>query len=190
MLKIQIFVKKSQFSSKIQIFVKNAKHFTKIFLSQNSLERREFADRLAKQNSVLVSLGNVQNGNGEIPEDRKMQTGTLEGLEELHEAIQENLEKAEKSEEISKLEISKSEDISKSELSKTDSIFSDASKSEEEIGISENSSMSEKSENVTQNTETKTETPEKTYTEEFDETGSFSAGWGLKNTTRGLLYKI
>ena len=57
-----------------------------------SIERQEFANRLAQQNSALHSLGN--NNIHDSPADRLGQTGTLEGLEELKEVVEEIRQKS------------------------------------------------------------------------------------------------
>lgn len=83
----------------------------------NPSERLEFANRLAQQNSALVSLNHIQNG-GPAGDDPNV--GTLEGLGEMKELI----------EDIAKSQ--EDEDNSFSNKSDSVSIFSDASKSENE----------------------------------------------------------
>ncbi len=108
-----------------------------------SIERQEFANRLAQQNSALHSLGN---NIPDSPADKMGQTGTLEGLEELKEVVEEIRQKSSESSskeisgtssqkpnfqlnESSKLQSEESENDEDSESNNTGSIFSDASKS-------------------------------------------------------------
>ena len=109
-----------------------------------SLDRYEFANRLANQHSALGSLGQVQTG--VKPEmtgnDSKIQTGTLEGLEEIREVIDAN-SREEKSENSTKIQ----KEDSQIDQSQSESIFSDASKSDSgsKLFDSESESKSEKS---------------------------------------------
>ena len=145
-----------------------------------SLDRYEFANRLANQHSALGSLGQVQTGMKPDPleKDPKVQTGTLEGLEEIREAIEAI------SEESNKGRNSTESDDPKNDQSKSESIFSDASNSDSESKLSESPSESEKSNNFevlkdsekseslkTSDISDKTEASkieEKTYSESFE----------------------
>ena len=158
-----------------------------------SLERQEFANRLAQQNSVLVSLGHIQNGSPHN-DDRRAQTGTLEGLEELQELIEEN--------KIPK--IVEATPTEEQDVSKTESIFSDASKSDDDKGILSTSNFSSSSSNsmksnvdVTHSNQivpletsitisNGSEHNEKSYSAQFDE--SVSSELSEKNEDAELLY--
>merc|ERR1712142_25931 len=125
--------------------------------NRESLERQEFANRLANQNSALVSLGNVQAGMAQETGSPKAQTGTLEGLEEIREVIAEKLK--------SNSETTK-DDVS--EVSKSESIFSDASKSDEEKSILSTSAFSTSSKSSAKSNDVEKSTT-KSYTENFEE---------------------
>ena len=142
-----------------------------------SLDRYEFANRLANQHSALGSLGQVQTG--VKPEmtgnDSKIQTGTLEGLEEIREVIDAN-SREEKSENST---IIQKED-SQIDQSQSESIFSDASKSDSgsKLFDSESESKSEKSQDFQElilpeaisekSKSDKSRSEEKSYSESFE----------------------
>ena len=142
-----------------------------------SLDRYEFANRLANQHSALGSLGQVQTG--VKPEmtgkDSKIQTGTLEGLEEIREVIDAN-SREEKSENSTKIQ----KEDSQIDQSQSESIFSDASKSDtgSKLFDSESESKSEKSQDFQElilpeaisekSKSDKSRSEEKSYSESFE----------------------
>ena len=118
-------------SPDLEIFQKNNINFLSSSLTETNQtetdDRQEFANRLAQQHSALQSLGKAipeQNGN----ENEEIR-GTLEGLEEMKEVIEQVKSESQKS---SSKEVSPNENPESGDESilKSESVFSDASKSE------------------------------------------------------------
>ena len=118
-------------SPDLEIFQKNNINFLSSSLTETNQtetdDRQEFANRLAQQHSALQSLGKAipeQNGN----ENEEIR-GTLEGLEEMKEVIEQVKSESQKS---SSKEVSPNDNpVSGDEsILKSESVFSDASKSE------------------------------------------------------------
>ncbi|CAG5103048.1 Oidioi.mRNA.OKI2018_I69.chr1.g589.t1.cds [Oikopleura dioica] len=146
-------------------------------VNTESLERQEFANRLAQQNSALHSLGCLPDSPG--GNNRFGQTGTLEGLEELKEVVEEirksESEKSKSTEKSIDSEKSESSDFeiqnsekAENESSNTGSIFSDATESTEK---NENLSVSPSIENDSIESDTLKEDSELTNSEKKSENG-------------------
>merc|ERR1712131_485534 len=119
-------------SPDLEIFQKNNINFLSSSLTETNQtetdDRQEFANRLAQQHSALQSLGKAipEQNNGNDNEEIR---GTLEGLEEMKEVIEQVKSESQKS---SSKEVSPNENPESGDESilKSESVFSDASKSE------------------------------------------------------------
>ena len=119
-------------SPDLEIFQKNNINFLSSSLTETNQtetdDRQEFANRLAQQHSALQSLGKAipEQNNGNDNEEIR---GTLEGLEEMKEVIEQVKSESQKS---SSKEVSPNDNPESGDESilKSESVFSDASKSE------------------------------------------------------------
>ena len=136
-------------SPDLEIFQKNNINFLSSSLTETNQtetdDRQEFANRLAQQHSALQSLGKAipeQNGN----ENEEIR-GTLEGLEEMKEVIEQAKSESQKS---SSKELSPNDNPESGDESilKSESVFSDASKSELNESVANESVENESDESV------------------------------------------
>ena len=133
-------------SPDLEIFQKNNINFLSSSLTETNQtetdDRQEFANRLTQQHSALQSLGKAipeQNGN----ENEEIR-GTLEGLEEMKEVIEQVKSESQKS---SSKEVSPNDNLESGDESilKSESIFSDASKSELNESVANSESVENES---------------------------------------------
>ena len=168
-------------SPDLEIFQKNNINFLSSSLTETNQtetdDRQEFANRLAQQHSALQSLGKAipeQNGN----ENEEIR-GTLEGLEEMKEVIEQVKSESQKS---SSKEVSPNQNLESGDESilKSESVFSDASKSELNESVAnesvENESIADESVAVSEsysvtesNSTTKQESPDQSVESEVSQ---------------------
>merc|ERR1712131_60529 len=132
-------------SPDLEIFQKNNINFLSSSLTETNQtetdDRQEFANRLAQQHSALQSLGKAipEQNNGNDNEEIR---GTLEGLEEMKEVIEQVKSESQKS---SSKEVSPNDNPESGDESilKSESVFSDASKSELNESVENESAVDE-----------------------------------------------
>ena len=131
-------------SPDLEIFQKNNINFLSSSLTETNQtetdDRQEFANRLAQQHSALQSLGKAipENQNNDNEEIR----GTLEGLEEMKEVIEQVKSESQKSS-TKEDQVSPNQESADESILKSESVFSDASKSELSESVANESELNE-----------------------------------------------